>query len=102
MEKRGYIYFMTNVSNSVLYVGVANSLKRRDSEHAEGGGSVFTHKYHCRKLVYFEVFPDIEQAIAREKQIKHFKRVWKDELVNGVNPEWRDLAGEVINDPAIV
>lgn len=102
MEKKGYVYFMTNTSNKVLYVGVTDSLKRRVSEHAEGGGSVFTSKYHCTKLVYFEVFSDIEQAIAREKQIKHYKREWKDELVNGVNPEWKDLGKGLATDPAIV
>jgi putative endonuclease len=53
-------------------------------------------------LVYYEVFPDIEQAIVREKQIKHFKREWKDALVNGVNPEWRDLGRELAGDPAVV
>ena len=52
--------------------------------------------------MYFEVFPDIEQAIAREKQLKHFKRAWKDKLVNGVNPEWRDLGSEVVMDPSVV
>lgn len=102
MEHKGYIYFMTNVSNRVLYIGVTNSLKRRVSEHAQGMGSQFTHKYNCTKLVYFEVFPDIEQAITREKQLKHFKRAWKDELVNGVNPEWRDLGSEVVMDPSVV
>ena len=101
MEKKGYIYFMTNTTNKVLYVGVTNSLKRRVAEHAEGGGSVFTHKYHCTKLVYYEVFPDIEQAIVREKQIKHFKREWKDELVNAVNPEWRDLGKDLAGDPVV-
>ena len=102
MEKRGYVYFMTNASNSVLYIGVTNSLKRRINEHAMGVGSVFTHKYNCTKLVYFEVFPDIEQAIVREKQLKHFRRAWKDELVNGVNPGWRDLIPDIILDPDIV
>ncbi len=102
MERKGYVYFMTNTSNKVLYVGVTDSLKRRALEHAEGGGSFFTHKYHCTKLVYFETFPDIEQAIAREKQIKHYKREWKDELVNGVNPEWKDLGKGLATDPAIV
>ncbi len=102
MEKKGYVYFMTNTSNKVLYVGGTDSLKRRVSEHAEGGGSVFTSKYHCTKLVYFETFSDIEQAIAREKQIKHYKREWKDELVNGVNPEWKDLGKGLATDPAIV
>ena len=93
---------MTNASNSVLYLGVTNSLKRRINEHAQGMGSVFTHKYNCTKLVCFEAFPDIEQAIAREKQLKHFKRAWKDELVNVTNPAWRDLGSEIVLDPSVV
>ena len=102
MEHKGYIYFITNVTHSVLYIGVTNSLKRRISEHAEGSGSVFTHKYNCTKLVYFEGYPDIEQAITREKQLKHFKRAWKDELVESVNPDWNDLTLEIIVDPAVI
>ena len=99
MEEKGYIYFMTNRSNNVLYIGVTSSLTRRIVEHAEGRGSVFTSKYNCSKLVYFEVFPTIEQAISREKQLKHFKREWKNQLVETVNPEWRDLSESVISDP---
>ncbi len=102
MEHKGYIYFMANVANSVLYIGVTNSLKRRIGEHAEGTGSVFTYKYNCTKLVYFEAFPDIEQAISREKQLKHFKRAWKNDLVNSFNPTWRDLTPDTILEPAIV
>ena len=90
---------MTNRTNNVLYIGVTNSLTRRIVEHAEGRGSVFTSKYNCSKLVYFEVFPTIEQAISREKQLKHFKREWKNQLVETVNPEWRDLSESVISDP---
>lgn len=93
---------MTNVSNSVLYIGVTNSLKRRIGEHAQGTGSQFTHKYNCTKLVYFKEFPGIEQAIAREKQLKHFKRAWKNELVNGMNPELRDLGSEIMLDPSVM
>ena len=63
---------------------------------------MFTHKYNCTKLVYFESFPDIELAITREKQLKHYKRVWKNELVSNFNPDWRDLASDIILDPAIV
>ena len=99
MEKLGYVYFMTNRSNSVLYVGITNSLKRRIQEHSEGRGSAFTHKYNCNKLVYFEVLPTIEQAIAREKQIKHYKRDWKNELVESMNPNWADLGRDIILDP---
>ncbi len=99
MERKGYIYFMTNKNNNVLYVGVTNSLVRRIAEHHEGRGSSFTKKYNCYKLVYFERFQDIEQAIAREKQLKHFKREWKNNLVQGVNPNWIDLAKSIISDP---
>ena len=102
METKGYIYFMTNPSNKVLYIGVTNSLKRRVEEHYEGQGAAFTSKYKCAKLVYYETFPDIEQAIAREKQLKHFKRAWKDELVSSMNPDWQDLGPTLIADPAIV
>jgi len=93
---------MTNALGNVLYIGVTNSLKRRILEHQEESGSYFTHKYNCNKLVYYESFPDISQAIAREKQLKHFKRVWKNELIESINPQWRDLSKEIILDPAIV
>ena len=102
METKGYIYFMTNLSNKVLYIGVTGSLKRRMAEHSDGQGSIFTRKYNCTKLVYFEAFPDIEQAIAREKQLKHFKRAWKNELVNNTNPSWQDLSPNLIDDPSVV
>lgn len=102
MDKKGYIYFTTNTSDKVLYVGVTNSLKRRLSEHKEGNGSIFTCKYNCSKLVYYEEFDSIEQAIIREKQIKHFKRAWKNELVNSVNPSWEDLGKLLVEDPTIV
>ena len=102
MEHKGYVYFMTTSSNKVLYVGVTNSLKRRVTEHSEGTGSEFTSKYNCNKLVYFESFPDIEQAIVREKQIKHFKREWKNQLVEAINPEWLDLKHDIVLDPDII
>ena len=102
MEHKGYVYFMTTSSNKVLYVGVTNSLKRRVTEHAEGTGSEFTSKYNCNKLVYYESFPDIEQAIVREKQIKHFKREWKNQLVEAINPEWLDLKHDIVIDPDII
>ena len=102
MEHKGYIYIMTNTRNTVFYIGVTNSLKRRTSEHSEGQGSNFTRKYNCHKLVYYEVFPSIEQAIARENLLKRYKRVWKKMLVNSVNPKWRDLGAEIIDDPAVL
>ena len=102
MEHKGYVYFMTTSSNKVLYIGVTNSLKRRVIEHAEGNGSEFTSKYNCHKLVYYESFPDIQQAIVREKQLKHLKREWKNKLVDAVNPEWTDLKQDIVIDPDIV
>ena len=102
MEHKGYVYFMTTSSNKVLYIGVTNSLKRRVIEHAEGNGSEFTSKYNCHKLVYYESFPDIQQASVREKQLKHFKREWKNKLVDAVNPEWTDLKQDIVIDPDIV
>ena len=99
MNYKGYTYFLTNKSNRVLYVGVTKSLMRRLSEHKAGSGSSFASKYNCTKLVYYEVFPDIGQAIVREKQIKHFNRDWKNQLVNRVNPEWKDLSVMLVADP---
>ena len=93
---------MTNQTNKVLYTGVTNSLKRRAREHFEGHRSVFTSKYNCNKLVYFEQLPSIEQAIEREKQLKHFKREWKDQLVDTLNPQWEDLLHSIIDDPDLI
>ena len=91
MEAGGYIYVMTNRNNTVLYIGVTNDLARRKAEHSSGQGSLFTSKYNCTKLVYFESFPDINQAILREKQLKNWKREWKIALIEKVNPDWTDL-----------
>ena len=102
MEHKGYLYFMTNSYNTVIYIGVTNSLKRRICEHSEGRGSRFTAKYYCKKLVYFESFPTIEQAIAREKLLKRYKRAWKNKMIETINPGWDDLGPTIINDPAVI
>ena len=101
MDKKGYIYFMTNTIGSVLYIGVTSDLKRRMAEHKEHRGSKFTKDYLCDKLVYFEVHPTIEKAIEREKQLKHFKREWKNQLVEKFNPTRRDLGEEIICNPDV-
>ncbi len=93
---------MTNSRNTVIYIGVTNSLKRRMTEHADGRGSKFTHKYKCSKLVYYETFSSIEQAIARESLLKRYKREWKEALVKSINPEWKDLGAVIIDDPAVL
>ncbi|WP_234979878.1 GIY-YIG nuclease family protein [Fibrobacter sp. UWEL] len=85
-------YIMANSTNAVLYVGVTNDLKRRVVEHkSEINVKGFTAKYHVDKLVYFEEFQSITDAIAREKQLKHWNRQWKNALICKMNPEWNDL-----------
>lgn len=86
-----FIYIITNWNNSVMYIGVTNDLKRRIYEHKDGKIDGFTKKYNVKKLVYFEHFTNIEYAIKREKQLKKWKRSWKNELVEKKNPNWDEL-----------
>jgi putative endonuclease len=87
----GWVYFMTNRRNGILYVGVTSDLARRPFEHREGLMAGFTKRYGFEKLIYFERFDDIRLAIQREKSIKHWSRAWKVRLILGNNPEWDDL-----------
>ena len=73
-----YTYILANKSDTTLYIGVTNDLERRVTEHRSGTIPGFTQKYNCHKLVYFESFSDVEQAIAREKQLKKWSRAKKD------------------------
>jgi putative endonuclease len=86
---------MTNNKNTVLYVGVTNDLIRRAYEHKEKLADGFTRKYNIVKLVYYEVFEDIGNAILREKQIKAGSRQRKIQLIDSINREWRDLYNEL-------
>ncbi|MBK8965380.1 MAG: GIY-YIG nuclease family protein [Saprospiraceae bacterium] len=93
-----YIYITTNPKKTVLYVGVTNDLKRRMSEHltdANGPKTTFAGKYFCYNLIYYEYFPDIEWAIAREKQIKGWNRAKKETLITEFNPEWQFLNDKI-------
>ena len=92
MERGGYVYIMTNKNNTVLYTGVTSNLANRVMEHKEHAypGS-FTAKYNIIKLVYFEGFTNIEEAINREKQIKAGSRQFKLNLIHTMNPQWLDL-----------
>jgi putative endonuclease len=92
MYKTYFTYMMSSSNNSALYIGVTDDLERRVAEHKAGCGSAFTSKYHCHKLVYYETFSDIEQAIAREKQLKGWKRERKDALIDSVNKDRKDLS----------
>ena len=89
------VYIMTNQYKPVLYTGVTNNLKRRAWEHKEGLGSIFTNRFRVTKLVYYEVYENINLAIAREKQIKGGSRQKKLDLVNGFNPDWKDIYDEI-------
>ncbi len=89
------IYIMTNRYNTTLYTGVTNNLKRRVYEHKSGRGSAFISRYHLTKLVYYEATGDVNAAIAREKQIKAGSRQKKVNLINSMNPEWRDLYDDI-------
>ena len=86
-----YVYMMSSNSNNALYIGVTGDLIRRVQEHKSGTTDGFTSKYLCHKLVYFESFSDINQAIYREKVLKGWKRSRKDELIDSINPERKDL-----------
>ena len=89
--KKYWVYMMQSANGRALYTGVTNDLERRVGEHKEGRGSVFTAKYKCHKLVYFEEFGLVDQAILREKEIKNMTRANKEELIDTVNPDRRDL-----------
>ncbi len=86
-----YVYMMTNWNNKVLYVGVTNDIKRRAAEHKTEQTDGFTKKYKAHKLVYFETTGEVTAAIAREKQLKSWRREKKNQLIDEFNPEWQDL-----------
>ncbi|MCL2406423.1 MAG: GIY-YIG nuclease family protein [Defluviitaleaceae bacterium] len=93
MDNNAYIYFMSNRRNNVLYIGVTSNLEKRVWEHKNKVyPECFTAKYNCTKLVYFEQANDIQTAVSREKQLKNWKREWKDKLIDETNPTRTDLS----------
>ena len=90
MSKQAYVYVVGN-NKPVLYIGVTTDLQRRIYEHKNGLIEGFSKKYKCKKLLYYEVFEDINEAIAREKQLKNWHREWKLNLIKGANPKFKDL-----------
>lgn len=95
MVKHYFVYILASKKNGTLYVGVTNNLPRRTAEHKYHLVGGFTEKYKINRLVYFEMYTDIKEAIYREKQLKWWKRDWKIDLINKVNPHWQDLYGKV-------
>jgi len=93
-----WIYIVTNRNHSVLYIGVTNRFSRRTWEHREGNRAGFAADYRCTKLIYYEWYRNIRDAIARESQLKKWSRVKKVALINRLNPSWRDLGADVLQD----
>lgn len=91
MDRSSYVYILSSECYGTLYVGVTSHLVKRVWQHREGQADGFTKTYHVKRLVWFEVHGDIMAAIAREKQLKKWKRAWKVDLIQKTNPDWRDL-----------
>jgi putative endonuclease len=101
MTKTYYIYMITNISNTLLYIGVTNNLERRMYEHKMKIADGYTKKYSLFKLVYFEESTNIESAILREKQLKRWHRDWKYNLIKSKNPGFVDLVENNYNYRAL-
>lgn len=95
-KKNGFVYILTNHTNTTLYVGVTSNLAKRIYEHKNKLVEGFSKRYNLHKLVYYEVIEDIETAIGREKYIKGKTRKYKDYLINQFNPQWLDLYEQIL------
>jgi putative endonuclease len=91
LAKGGYAYIMASGPHGTLYIGSTANLARRVWQHKNDVGSEFCRENGCKTLVYYEAFPTIEEAMAREKAMKAWKRRWKTEMISRTNPDWRDL-----------
>ncbi len=96
MKKTGYVYILASRKGGTLYVGMTSDLARRIEEHRRGEGSIFTAKYAVARLVWFETFEWITQAIVREKTIKKWPRQWKMNLIEETNSHWQDIRSRLI------
>ena len=93
--KTYYVYILASQRNGTLYIGVTNDLVRRVSEHRSDAVPGHTQRYNIKQLVHFEAYADIRDALQREKNIKHWPRVYKTRLIAQQNAEWRDLYDEI-------
>ncbi|MBO9543555.1 GIY-YIG nuclease family protein [Caulobacter sp.] len=91
MPHQSFVYILASGRNGTLYTGVTANLSRRVWEHREGQRQGFTAKYDVTKLVWYQEFAEIDQAILHEKRIKRWRRAWKLELIERENPRWLDL-----------
>lgn len=92
-----YVYILASRPGGALYVGVTNDLIRRVYEHKQGSVAGHTERYNIKRLVHFELFPAIQDALQREKNIKHWPRAFKTRLIAENNDTWRDLYDEIVN-----
>ena len=90
-----FVYILVSRSGNALYVGSTRGLRQRLQQHRAGTVGAHTRKYRIHKLVYFEVHDTLEMALVREKRIKRWQRKWKEDLIESVNPTWRDLVFEI-------
>ena len=91
MPRRGYVYIMASRRNGTLYLGVTSDLAGRAYQHRHGQADGFSKQYGCRLLVWYAAFDDIQDARARELQMKKWKRAWKIQVIEEQNPDWHDL-----------
>ncbi len=96
MLRTYYVYILASKRNGTLYIGVTNDLIRRIYEHKNDMTEGFTKRYRIHRLVYYEEFNNVNDAITREKRMKKWKRSWKIELIKSVNSKWQDLYGELL------
>ncbi len=96
MSKQFCVYILTNKPRGTLYIGVTSNLPQRVAQHRAKLVEGFTDKYGLERLVWYEVHENAESAITREKQIKKWNRLWKIELVEKTNPDWRDVYDEIL------
>ena len=90
-----FVYILVSRSGNALYTGATRDLRARLHQHQVGATGAHTQKYRIKKLVYFEVHDTLEAALIRENRIKRWQRKWKIELIESVNPTWRDLSTEI-------
>ena len=97
MRQHNYYVYILSSNSGTLYIGVTNDLERRTSEHQQKLLEGFTKKYGCNRVVYYEHYTDVTAAIARETQLKKWRREKKENLIRSLNPTWKDLSFEWYN-----
>ncbi len=90
-----FAYILASRPHGAIYVGCARYLRQRVDQHRAGNVASHTKRYQIHTLVYFELHVTLEAALLRERQLKRWKRVWKDELIAGANPQWRDICDQI-------